>query len=287
MLELRYLITTVHKFPILNVREFVRWLKHKLQTRQAGCGWKKSHGNINTSNLEKAFQIRHALEEQPKESKASRSIGSICRKLLIGVRNPIFLVENESEVLLTVKENLEEIRMSLKGSVKTYKIILLVSQQTDHRKRKTNLKSHQIPSTKKKKPFTKSFGERRYIKEKESKMLEGNTRISVRWRKSSSFIIQTVWFIEQIKGSYKNVLALDERDVNLMLKGIMLKDTAFSEFIWWSKWLARPITLARLMIYSSYESIYPNTIQREMPLNNSKHLHLLRNKHLLWFSVQG
>lgn len=69
------------------------------------------------------------MEEQPKESKASRSIGSIFRKLLIGVRNPIFLVENESEVLLTVKENLEENRMILKGSIKTYKIILLVSQQ--------------------------------------------------------------------------------------------------------------------------------------------------------------
>ena len=70
--------------------------------------------------------------------------------------------------------------MILKGLIKTYKKFLLVSQQTDHRKRKTNLKSHQIPSTKKKKPFTKSFGERRYIKEKTSKMLEGNTRIGVR-----------------------------------------------------------------------------------------------------------
>ena len=68
----------------------------------------------------------------------------------------------------TVKEKLKEIRAMLKGSIKTDENLLLGSQQTENRKRKINLKSRQLPLRKKKKPFTKRFGESRYIKEKAS-----------------------------------------------------------------------------------------------------------------------
>ena len=46
--------------------------------------------------------------------------------------------------------------------------MLLEPQQRQNRKRKINLKSHQLLLRKKKKPFTKRFGESRYIKEKTS-----------------------------------------------------------------------------------------------------------------------
>ena len=45
---------------------------------------------------------------------------------------------------------------------------MLEPQQRESRKRKINLKLHQLPFRKKKKPFTKRFGESRYIKEKAS-----------------------------------------------------------------------------------------------------------------------
>ena len=60
-----------------------------------------------------------------------------------------FLLEDESEVLHTVKEKLEEIRAMSKGSIKTDEIWFLEEQQTKNRKRKTNLKSHQLQLRKK------------------------------------------------------------------------------------------------------------------------------------------
>ena len=61
------------------------------------------------------------------------------------MRNLTFLVEDEAEVLHTVKEKLEEIRAMLKGSIKTDENLLLEPHQTENRKRKINLKSHQLP----------------------------------------------------------------------------------------------------------------------------------------------
>ena len=75
------------------------------------------------------------------------------------MRNLTFLVEDKAEVLHTVKEKLEEIRAILKGSIKTDENLLLEPQQAENRKGKINLKPHQLPLTKKKKPFTKRFGE--------------------------------------------------------------------------------------------------------------------------------
>ena len=73
-------------------------------------------------------------------------------------------MEDESEV----KEKLEEIRKMLKRSIKADENYLLEPQQRENRKRKINLKSYQLPLRKKKKSFTKRFGESRYIKEKVS-----------------------------------------------------------------------------------------------------------------------
>ena len=84
------------------------------------------------------------------------------------MRNLTFLVEDEAEVLHTVKEKLEEIRAILKASIKTDENLLLEPQQAENRKRKINLKPHQLPLRKKKKPFTKRFGESRYNKDKAS-----------------------------------------------------------------------------------------------------------------------
>ena len=64
-------------------------------------------------------------------------------------------MEDKAEVLHTVKEKLEEIRAMLKDSIKTDENLLLEPQQTENRKRKINLKLHQLPLRKKKKPFTK------------------------------------------------------------------------------------------------------------------------------------
>ena len=84
------------------------------------------------------------MEKLPKKGKISRSIGPFCRELLNDVRNLTFLVEDEAEVLHTVKEKLEEIRAMLKGSIRTDENFLLEPQQTENRKRKINLKPHQL-----------------------------------------------------------------------------------------------------------------------------------------------
>ena len=122
---------------------------------------KESHGTVNDSNIEEPFEKGDVLEKLPKKVKISRSIGPICRELLNDMQNLIFLLEDEAEVLYTVKENLEEIRAMLKGSVKTEENLFLEPQQTENRKRKINLKSHQFPLRKKKEQFTKRFGESR------------------------------------------------------------------------------------------------------------------------------
>ena len=129
---------------------------------------KESHGTVSEICIEEAFEIRDVLEKLLKKGKISRSIGTICREPLNDVRNLAFLVEDEAEVLHTVKEKLEEIRAMLKGSVKTDENLLLEPHQTQNRKREINLKSHQLPLRQKKKLFTKRFGESSYIKEKAS-----------------------------------------------------------------------------------------------------------------------
>ena len=85
----------------------------------------ESHGTVNESDIEEPFEMRDVLEKLPKERKNSRSIGPFCRELLNDVRNLTFLVEDEAEVLHTVKEKFEEIRAMLKGSIKTDKSLLL------------------------------------------------------------------------------------------------------------------------------------------------------------------
>ena len=122
---------------------------------------KESHGTVNDSNIEEPFEKGDVLEKLPKKAKISRSIGPICRELLNDMQNLIFLLEDEAEVLYTVKEKLEEIRAMLKGSIKTEENLFLEPQQTENRKRKINLKSHQLPLRKKKEQFTKRFGESR------------------------------------------------------------------------------------------------------------------------------
>ena len=77
-------------------------------------------------------------------------------------------MENEEEVLDTLKEKLGEIRAMLKGSIKPDENLLLEPQETENRKRKINLKPQELRLRKKKKLFTKRFGESSYIQEKAS-----------------------------------------------------------------------------------------------------------------------
>ena len=65
------------------------------------------------------------LEKLPRNGKISKVIGPICRELLNDVWNLTFLVEDEAEMLHTVKEKLKEIRAMLKDSIKTDKNLLL------------------------------------------------------------------------------------------------------------------------------------------------------------------
>ena len=94
---------------------------------------KESHGTVNESDTEGSFEIRDVLNKLSKKGKISRSIGPFCRELLNDVQNLIFLVEDEAEVLHTVKGKLEEIRAILKGSIKTEENLLLEAQQAENR----------------------------------------------------------------------------------------------------------------------------------------------------------
>ena len=127
---------------------------------------KESHGTANDSDIEQPFEIRDTLDKLPKKEKLSRLIRPFCKELLNDVRNLTFLVEDEAEVLHRVKEKLEEIRAILKSSIKTDENLLLEPQQAENRKRKINLKPHQLPLIKKKKPFTKDSASRGITKKK-------------------------------------------------------------------------------------------------------------------------
>ena len=127
---------------------------------------KESHGTVNESDIEEPFEIKDVLDNLPKKGKISRSTGPFCRELLNDVRNLTFLVEDEAEVLHTVKEKLEEIRAILKGSIKAGENVLLEPQQTENRKRKINLKPHQLPLRKNRNRLRKGSESRGISKKK-------------------------------------------------------------------------------------------------------------------------
>ena len=97
---------------------------------------KESHGTANNSNIGEPFEKGDVLEKRLKKVKISRSIGPICRELSNDMQNLIFLLEDEAEVLHTVKEKLEEIRAMLKGSIKTGKFVF--GTTTNRKQKKKN-----------------------------------------------------------------------------------------------------------------------------------------------------
>ena len=120
----------------------------------------------------------------------------------------------------------------LKGSIKTDENLLLEPQQTENRKRKINLKLHQLPLRTEKKPFTKRFVDSRYIKEKASN-ININEALDLKkyWEEIPELILdekdqedkeESVPFNEHKTDAFKNVLTLDDRDISLILKGICL-----------------------------------------------------------------
>ena len=102
---------------------------------------KGSHGTFNESDIKELFERRHVLDKLQKKGKVLRSIVPICREVINDVQS-LRSLEDRTEVLQTVKEKLKEIRVMLKGSIKTYENLLLEPQETENRKRKINLKSH-------------------------------------------------------------------------------------------------------------------------------------------------
>ena len=146
--------------------------------------------------------------------------------------NLTFLVKGKAEVLHTVKEKLEEIRAMLKGSIKTDENLLLEPQQTENRKRKINLKLHQLPQRTKKKPFTKRFVESRYIKEKAWNININEALDSKKyWEEIPELMLdekdqedkeESVPSNEHKPDAFKNVWTLDDRNISLILKGICL-----------------------------------------------------------------
>ena len=116
--------------------------------------------------------------------------------------------------------------------------MLLEPQQT--RKRKINLKPHQLPLRKKKKPLTKRFGELRYIKEKASNInINEALDLQKYWEKIPALVSdekdqedkeESVSSNEHKPDPFKNLLTLDDRDVSLVLKGNMLNDTVTQFF---------------------------------------------------------
>ena len=128
----------------------------------------------------------------------------------------------------------------LKGSIKTDENLLLEPQQTENRKRKINLKSRQLPLRKKKKPFTKRFGESRYIKEKASN-ININKALDLKkyWEEIAELVLDeedqedkedSVSSNKHQLDAFKNVSTLDDREVSLILKGNMLNDTVIQFF---------------------------------------------------------
>ena len=139
MLELGRLITIVQEFPFLMLDSLSDDRNINYGPDELVMEDKESHGTANESDIEEPFEIRDVLDKLPKKGKISRWIGPFCRELLNDVRNLTFLVEDEVEVLHTVKEKLEEVRAILKGSIKTDENLLLEPQQTENRKRKNSL----------------------------------------------------------------------------------------------------------------------------------------------------
>ena len=139
MLELGRLITIVQEFPFLMLDSLSDDRNINYGPDELVMEDKESHGTANESDIEEPFEIRDVLDKLPKKGKIFRSIGPFCRELLNDVRNLTFLVEDEVEVLHTVKEKLEEVRAILKGSIKTDENLLLEPQQTENRKRKNSL----------------------------------------------------------------------------------------------------------------------------------------------------
>ena len=112
--------------------------------------------------------------------------------------------------------------------------------EKENRKRKINLKPHQLPLKKKKKPFTKRFGESRYIKEKVTN-ININEALDLKkyWEEIPELVLdeknqedkeESVSSNEHKSDAFKNDLTLDDRDVSLLLKGNMLNDTVIQFF---------------------------------------------------------
>ena len=112
--------------------------------------------------------------------------------------------------------------------------------EKENRKRKINLKPHQLPLKKKKKPFTKRFGESRYIKEKASNISINETLdLKKDWQEILEFMLdekdqehkeESVSSKEHKPDAFKNVLTLDNRDASLILKGIYLMILQYNFF---------------------------------------------------------
>ena len=112
--------------------------------------------------------------------------------------------------------------------------------EKENRKRKINLKPHQLPLKKKKKPFTKRFGESRYIKEKASN-ISINKALDLKkyWQEIPELVLdekdqedkeESVSSNEHKPNAFKNVLTLDDRGVSFILKGNMVNDTVMQFF---------------------------------------------------------
>ena len=112
--------------------------------------------------------------------------------------------------------------------------------EKENRKRKINLKPHQLPLKKKKKPFTKRFGESRYIKEKASN-ISINEALDLKkyWQEIPELVLdekdqedkeESVSSNEHKPNAFKNVLTLDDRGVSFILKGNMVNDTVMQFF---------------------------------------------------------
>ena len=113
-------------------------------------------------------------------------------------------------------------------------------QKTEKRKIKINLKSHQLSLRKKKKSFTKRFGESRCTKEKASDINVNKALDSKKcWEEILELVLdeedqedqeESVSSNEHRQDAFKNVLASDDTDASLILKRNMLNHTVMQFF---------------------------------------------------------
>ena len=113
-------------------------------------------------------------------------------------------------------------------------------QKTEKRKIKINLKSHQLSLRKKKKSFTKRFGESRCTKEKASDIKVNKALDSKKcWEEILELVLdeedqedqeESVSSNEHRQDAFKNVLASDDTDASLILKRNMLNHTVMQFF---------------------------------------------------------